>query len=608
MATINGTFNSLIGGTISGTVGTPGPQGPAGPAGAQGIPGPGVPVGGTAGQFLTKTTTGVDYATNWSTLSLAGYATESWVTAGFYPLTGNPSGFLTASALTPYLTKADNLGSLTNFGTARDNLGLGTLNSPTFAALTLQGSGANAGQYTPTSLTLTHATFGSFVISPSSGITFPDSTVQSTAFTTAQLSAYLAKASNLSDLPSASSARTNLGLGSLAVVNDAPSDGSQYARKNGAWDVVAAGADFISSVSSPLSVTSGNLTIDLSAYAQLSGATFTGNVFAPTPSPGTDSTRIATTEWVKDFDYAPLNSPQFNGNPRGPTPSLSDDDTSLATTAFVKGQNYLTSSALSGYALLSGATFSGKVNLASLGVGFPSFNLGGQCDPAPASAANGDLWISNAAAPKITYRTGGINYNLAVLNQFNTFTGQMVINTTSSVAAALRVTQLGTANAIEVEDSTSPDSTRFVVDQHGRVGIGIAPDTTAALKVDIGGIMFADGTRQTTIPIVPLNQNVVWLAQNYFSTVTSWSYDSLTNETTVNHSSGVVDAITAGIDPMSGDYMNLVDYADPYTGFQSSSVSYGAGYIVFSGDLNSKNLFLRMMPSEYSLPGLQKAF
>ena len=38
--------------------------------------------------------------------SLTGYATESWVTAGFYPITGNPSGFITSSALTPYLTSA----------------------------------------------------------------------------------------------------------------------------------------------------------------------------------------------------------------------------------------------------------------------------------------------------------------------------------------------------------------------------------------------------------------------------------------------------------------------------------------------------------------------
>jgi len=109
-STITGTVYAITG-TVNGSVGVPGPQGPAGsqgPQGPQGDPGPagvGVPSGGTTGQFLAKTT-GVDYATGWTTLSLAGYATESWVTAGFYPLVGNPSGFLTSTALTPYLQKA----------------------------------------------------------------------------------------------------------------------------------------------------------------------------------------------------------------------------------------------------------------------------------------------------------------------------------------------------------------------------------------------------------------------------------------------------------------------------------------------------------------------
>lgn len=64
MATINGTFNSLIAGTISGTVGTPGPQGPAGPTGSQGVPGVGVPAGGLEGQVLLKASD-VSYDTAW---------------------------------------------------------------------------------------------------------------------------------------------------------------------------------------------------------------------------------------------------------------------------------------------------------------------------------------------------------------------------------------------------------------------------------------------------------------------------------------------------------------------------------------------------------------
>jgi hypothetical protein len=219
-STISGTISGIVPGTLTGSVGVPGPAGPAGI---------GLPAGGTSGQFLQKTS-GVDYATDWVTVNLTGLATESWVTAGFYPLTGNPSAFLTASALTPYLTSA---------------------------------------------------------------------TAASTYQTLAGMSDYLAKAGNLAGLANTGTARTNLGLGSMAVVNDAPSDGSQYARKNGAWDVVTTTPDYITSVSSPLSVTSGNLTIDLSAYAPLASPAFTGNPTAPTATFGDNDTSLATTAFVQ---------------------------------------------------------------------------------------------------------------------------------------------------------------------------------------------------------------------------------------------------------------------------------------------------------------------
>jgi hypothetical protein len=221
--------------------------------------------------------------------------------------------------------------------------------------------------------------------------------------------------------------------------------------------------------------------------------------------------------------YYPLTNPTGFITSAALTPYLT-----TATAA----STYFTIASAAGKANLSGATFTGKVNLATISASSPSVNLGGQCDSAPASATNGDLWISNAASPKLTYRTNGINYNLAVLNQFNTFTGQMVINTTSSSTAALRVTQLGAGNAIEVEDSTSPDSTRFVVDANGKVGIGVVPDTNAALKVDTNGIMFGDGTTQTTAAVPPTPPTppspIIAFANTIASQITSltWNLNS----------------------------------------------------------------------------------
>lgn len=60
----------------------------------------------------------------------------------------------------------------------------------------------------------------------------------------------------------------------------------------------------------------------------------------------------------------------------------------------------------------------------------------------------------------------------------NTFTANQIISVTDNTNAALRVTQLGTGNAILVEDETNPDSTPFVVTATGSVGIGTSTPTT----------------------------------------------------------------------------------------------------------------------------------
>ena len=226
-STITGTVSGVITGTLSGSVGVPGPQGEQGipgPIGPEGPPGE----GGTWGSIVGTLSNQTDLQTALN---------------GKYS-TSNPAGYITSSALSPYLSKADNLASVASVSTARDNLGLGSLSNPTFAGVTVQGSGANVANLTPTSLSLTHATSGSFTIQPSVGITFPDATVQTTAYT-------------------------------------------------------GGGAAYISSVSSPLSVTSGNLTIDLSPYAPLASPVFTGNPTAPTAALGDNDTSIATTAFVQ---------------------------------------------------------------------------------------------------------------------------------------------------------------------------------------------------------------------------------------------------------------------------------------------------------------------
>jgi hypothetical protein len=53
------------------------------------------------------------------------------------------------------------------------------------------------------------------------------------------------------------------GLGSLAVVNDAPSNGSQYARKNAAWDVVIPGDRYLTTSTTSLTINNANKTLTI---------------------------------------------------------------------------------------------------------------------------------------------------------------------------------------------------------------------------------------------------------------------------------------------------------------------------------------------------------
>ena len=76
---------------------------------------------------------------------------------------------------------------------------------------------------------------------------------------------------------------------------------------------------------------------------------------------------------------------------------------------------------------------------------------------------SGQAIVSNGAASAPSWTS------VALTGSANTFSANQIISVTDNSNAALRVTQLGTGNAILVEDSTNPDTTPFLVDANGNV-------------------------------------------------------------------------------------------------------------------------------------------
>jgi len=94
-----------------------------------------------------------------------------------------------------------------------------------------------------------------------------------------------------------------------------------------------AGSDFTISRSDDVGST---IDIPLSIQRSSGIVTFSASPLSVTPPVGDNTTKLATTAFVKAQAYAPLASPVFTGDPQAPTPPAADNDTSIATTAFVQ--------------------------------------------------------------------------------------------------------------------------------------------------------------------------------------------------------------------------------------------------------------------------------
>jgi hypothetical protein len=83
----------------------------------------------------------------------------------------------------------------------------------------------------------------------------------------------------------------------------------------------------------------------------------------------------------------------------------------------------------------------------------------------------------------------------------NYFGGNTIVSVTDNTNAALRITQLGTGDALLVEDSTNPDSSPFVINNAGNVGVGTTTPTAKLDLYDTTNTVYLQQTRGSVVQI-----------------------------------------------------------------------------------------------------------
>lgn len=234
---------------------------------------------------------------------MSSYLTTATAASTYY-LQTNPTGYITSSALSPYLTTATASSTYQTVSGMSSYLTTSTASttyapkaSPTFTGTVTIPSGASISGFAP----LASPTFTGDPKSVTPATSDNDTSIATTAFVKAQGYATTASISAASFLTTFDAASTYLTSGNAAstyqtlsgmssylttataastyylqtnpsgFISDAPSDGSQYARKNAAWEVVSGGGSFLPLAGGTMT---GAITFDATGLQNINKGTF----------------------------------------------------------------------------------------------------------------------------------------------------------------------------------------------------------------------------------------------------------------------------------------------------------------------------------------------
>jgi hypothetical protein len=206
-----------------------------------------------------------------------------------------------------------------------------------------------------------------------------------------------------------------------------------------------------------------------------------GTPTAPTASAGTNTTQIATTEFVAT-SYAPLASPTFTGSPSLPTgtvavtQSSTDNDTSVATTAFVQTvlqKLHPVGSIYSATVATNPATLFGFGTWTQFAAGRMMMGAGGSFSPGTTGGSNDAITVAHTHTASSSFTGSALPGHAHQLPYLSSFSGsgqgiasvgnQITSGSTTSVSAGTPSGSVSTTVASAGSSGTNANLPPYIV-------------------------------------------------------------------------------------------------------------------------------------------------